>query len=332
MCFGGLLTGRAGRHQTRGMEIHQLRCFLSVAREQHFGRAAASLHLTPSPVSRAVKALEAQLGTPLFERGYHTVRLTPAGHMLARGAEPLLEQLDDLQRRVAATAGGPDSPLVVGGSPFAPPGMFDLLVEQIRSAGHDRTVHVDVSGWEDTLDRIARNEVDIALLSLPFDHPAVDFRAIAALEMSVGLRSDDPLAGRDAVTWEDLREHRLTIPRRTQHASTLNRIRDQVDHVGHRLVDEATGPDVILLAAHVRGNRGRFFLALPPSMGGPWKVLDDPAFAVVPFRQDSPDFELCLAWNRRRYDTDTRLAALVDDVLRHRDVDRDRRLDGPAWL
>ncbi|MBV6756252.1 LysR family transcriptional regulator [Rhodococcus opacus] len=300
------------------MEIHQLRCFLSVAEERNFGRAAESLNLTPSPVSRAIKALESELGTQLFERGYHTVELTSAGELLAKGAAPLLVQFDELKRRVVAQ--NADARVVVGGTPFAPPSIFDLFTDTVRAASGNRAVHVDVADALDRagrghLDRLGRNEMDLALLSLPFERPGIDFCVIAELEMSVGIRSDDPLAARGAVTWEDLRGHRLTIPRRTPQPSTLNWMRDQVERAGHRLVDEATGPDVTALAAHVRGNPGGFFLALEPGVGGPWKVPDDPAFAVVPFAADGPRFALCLAWNRQRHAGDAALAALVDRVL-----------------
>lgn len=300
------------------MEIHQLRCFLGVADEHHFGRAAEALHLTPSPVSRAIRALEAELGTQLFERGYHTVELTPAGELLAKGAAPLLAQFDELKRQVVAHKAG--TRVVIGGSPFAPPSIFDLFTDAVRAATGSRDVHVDVADTLDRagrghLDRLGRNEMDLVLLSLPCEHPGVDFSVIAELEMGIGIRSDDPLAGRGSVSWADLRGHRLAIPRRTPQPSTLNWMRDQVDHAGHRLVDEAIGPDVTSLAAHVRGNPGCFFLALEPGVGGPWRVLDDPAFAVVPFTADPPTFSLALAWNRQRHEHDAALAALVDRVL-----------------
>ena len=119
------------------MEIHQLRCFLGVADEHHFGRAAEALHLTPSPVSRAIRALEAELGTQLFERGYHTVELTPAGELLAKGAAPWLAQFDELKRQVVAQNAG--ARIVIGGSSFAPPSIFDLFTDSVRAASGSGT-------------------------------------------------------------------------------------------------------------------------------------------------------------------------------------------------
>src|SRR5262245_1759793 len=84
--------GKAG-----AVEVHQLRGF--VAEESHFGRAADRLHLTPSPVSRAVRDLERELGAELFVRRYHQVELTPLGRELLPQARDLLAGLDNLRRR-----------------------------------------------------------------------------------------------------------------------------------------------------------------------------------------------------------------------------------------
>lgn len=61
------------------MELRHLRCFLAVAHELHFARAALRLHMDPSPLSRTIKELEQQLGAPLFVRTTRRTRLTVAG-------------------------------------------------------------------------------------------------------------------------------------------------------------------------------------------------------------------------------------------------------------
>ncbi|MFQ6689222.1 LysR family transcriptional regulator, partial [Bordetella pertussis] len=61
------------------MDLRQLDCFLAVASELHFGRAAEKLYMSQSSVSEAVKALERALGAPLFDRTSRRVALTPLG-------------------------------------------------------------------------------------------------------------------------------------------------------------------------------------------------------------------------------------------------------------
>jgi DNA-binding transcriptional LysR family regulator len=91
------------------LELRQLRYFVAVAEENHFGRAATRLHMTQPPLSQAIQSLEAILGTALFERTRRSVALTPAGEALLPEARRLLQSaaaLPDLVRRAASGQSG----------------------------------------------------------------------------------------------------------------------------------------------------------------------------------------------------------------------------------
>jgi DNA-binding transcriptional LysR family regulator len=74
------------------IELRSWRQFLAVAEQLHFGRAAATLHMTQPPLTLAIQQLERRLGVPLFERTRRSVTLTPAGEVLVEPVRALLRQ------------------------------------------------------------------------------------------------------------------------------------------------------------------------------------------------------------------------------------------------
>jgi LysR family glycine cleavage system transcriptional activator len=82
------------RPRHRPLAIGSLRAFEAVARRLGFGAAAEELHLTQPAVSRQIRNLEDEVGTPLFLRGTRHVELTGAGSALLRSVVPLIERLD----------------------------------------------------------------------------------------------------------------------------------------------------------------------------------------------------------------------------------------------
>src|SRR5919197_876986 len=88
------------------LETRQLRYFVVVAEELHFGRAAQRLGMAQPPLSRAIRELERQLGVPLLKRTTRQVTLTPAGEVLLRDARTALEAISAAGRR-AQHAGRP---------------------------------------------------------------------------------------------------------------------------------------------------------------------------------------------------------------------------------
>src|SRR4051812_16527601 len=88
------------------VEVRQLRYFVAVAEELHFGRAAERLGMAQPPLSRAIRDLERQLGTPLLARTTRQVALTPAGEVFLRDARIALDAVGAAARR-ARHAGQP---------------------------------------------------------------------------------------------------------------------------------------------------------------------------------------------------------------------------------
>lgn len=115
-------------------ELWQLRYFIAVAERLHFGRAAAALHISQPPLSRAIRALEDRLGVALLNRSRRRVELTPEGGRLLEDAKRLIEQLERTVQEVRAMAGGERGRLRVGFVSLADYGVLPSLLKAYKAA------------------------------------------------------------------------------------------------------------------------------------------------------------------------------------------------------
>lgn len=119
------------------LELRQLRHFVTVAEELHFGRAAERLHMTQPPLSQSIAGLEELLGAPLFLRNRRQVTLTAAGAALLPEARRLLEDagaLPDLVRRVAEGRAGRLTLAFVSTADFS---VLPAILQRYRAAFPD---------------------------------------------------------------------------------------------------------------------------------------------------------------------------------------------------
>lgn len=114
------------------MELRHLRCFLAVAEELHFARAAERLHIEQSPLSRAIKDLEDELGTQLFSRTTRSTRLTRAGMLFLEHVPRVFAAIQQARDSVKAAANGFHGQLRVALSDGITPTCFSALLALCR--------------------------------------------------------------------------------------------------------------------------------------------------------------------------------------------------------
>ncbi|WP_030750312.1 LysR family transcriptional regulator [Streptomyces griseus] len=156
------------------METRELRYFVAVAEELHFGRAARRLGIAQPPLSRAIAGLERRLGAPLLERGSRGVALTGPGAVLLREARAALDAVEAAERRTRRAApAATGRPAVVLAAKAGASG--ELLAELLDAyAAEPGAVAVDVvlCGPGEQVAVLRTGRADVALLHRPFDDTA----------------------------------------------------------------------------------------------------------------------------------------------------------------
>ncbi|MFD7697304.1 LysR substrate-binding domain-containing protein [Streptomyces sp. NPDC059374] len=188
------------------MELRTLRYFVAVAEELHFGRAAARLHMSQPPLSRAIKQLEADTGALLFARSPTGVTLTAVGTVLLGEARALLEHADRVRARVREAAGAAAITVGILGD-GTDPGVARLAAAYRRThPGID--IRVRDTDLTDPTCGLRAGLVDVALTRAPFDENALTVRTLRSDPVGVVLRADDPLARHDRLRLAELGHRR----------------------------------------------------------------------------------------------------------------------------
>lgn len=186
--------------------LRELECFIAVAEELSFTRAAHRLHLAQPPLSRHVRALEEKLGTRLFERSKRSVRLTAAGGLFfeeTRGILPQLVRAGELTRR---SGRGEIARLRIG---FVSAVLSPELIETFRRfrARHPEVqVILQDQPPAEQLRAIGRGALDGGFVGLePGERiPGIAYRACSREAVACFVPSGHRLAGRDRIALKEL--------------------------------------------------------------------------------------------------------------------------------
>ncbi len=183
------------------MELRQLRYFVAVAEERHFGRAAARLLIATPSLSQQIKALERELGVRLFDRSPSGAAPTRAGEQILPLARAALESAADVRATAVRIAQDRATVLRLGFLAFAlTPASRGLLTEFGREAPQV-TVELRQYEWDDPSAGLLTGETDAALVRPPFSGAErLKFVDVVRERVLVALAGNHPLAGESGVT------------------------------------------------------------------------------------------------------------------------------------
>jgi DNA-binding transcriptional LysR family regulator len=219
------------------LDLRKLRYFVAVADQLHFGRAADALHIAQPALSRQIRALEHDLGTPLFTRDSHGVALTDAGRQLLSDAGPLLASAQAVRHRVTVAALGSQR-LMVG---FRAGIAVSPAVELFADRHPDVLVDMQRIEADDQAAMLLDGRIDIGYVRLPIDEAGLRITPLYTEPRVAVLPAGHRLAGKEQITEADLAGEPLvwqadpaTQPTRRPHPNAGYLVRgvdDTLEHV-----------------------------------------------------------------------------------------------------
>ncbi|WP_432838626.1 LysR family transcriptional regulator [Dactylosporangium sp. CA-092794] len=185
------------------LEVRQLRYFVAVAEELHFGRAADRLAMAQPALSRAIRHLERQLGATLLERTTRQVSLTAAGLVLLRDARTALEAVTAAAHRTRQ-AGSLSPRLRIALKADIDGGLLPRILDAYGADSAALPPQLILGAFGEQPQALRDGRADVALLLHPFDDRGLDSEPLLTEPLLAALAAADPLAARTHLCLADL--------------------------------------------------------------------------------------------------------------------------------
>lgn len=278
------------------IELRQLRYFVAVAEESHFGRAAARLHMTQPPLSQTIQSLEAALGTSLFIRSKRNVTLTPAGTALLPEVRRILQQagaLPDLARRAASGESGLLSLSFISTADYS---VLPPLLREFRERYPQVQIDLREATTDVQLEDLVHGRIDAGLLIPPLSDKArteLDYMTVLSEPLVLAApRGTKALRGKSAIALKAMADQPLIIfPRRIApalHDAILGCFRDAglTPRIGQEAIQMQTIVGLV--------SAGMGIALVPQSVSN----LQRPGVEYRALTDRTAGFETGLAWRR----------------------------------
>ncbi|HTT09097.1 MAG TPA: hydrogen peroxide-inducible genes activator [Gammaproteobacteria bacterium] len=292
------------------MTLTELRYFVTLARECHFGRAAAACFVSQPTLSVAIRRLEEELGATLFERKNNDIQLTPVGARLTERAWRVLNEAAMLKEAAKQGSDPLQGPLKLGAIFTVGPYLLPQLTIRLRKLAPQMQLLIQENYTARLAELLAQGDLDAVIAALPFDPPGTVVAPLYEEPFVVAVPNAHPLAAHKTITATQL-QHEAPLMLGSGHC-----LRDQIleqlpaltrDPQNDAETHQWEGSSLETLRQMVASGSG---ISIFPSTAVPAGPPKGTLVSYVPFASPAPRREVVLAWR----DSFTRPRAI--EVLR----------------
>jgi LysR family hydrogen peroxide-inducible transcriptional activator len=288
------------------MTLTELKYIVAVARERHFGRAADACFVSQPTLSVAIKKLEDELGTPLFERRSNDVTLTDAGERIVAQAQRVLDEAARIKEIAKSNQDPLNGPLRLGVIYTIGPYLLPSLVRQLLKDAPQMPLLLTENFTVKLLELVKNGEIDAAILALPLPESGLQVQPVYDEPFMVAVPRDHPWAKamkgakkKQGVASADLKKETMLL------LGTGHCFRDHVLGVCPELMrfsSEAEGIQKTFEGSSLETIRHMVASGLGvtvlPMTSVPEKTPANSLIEYLPFRDPAPDRRVVLVWRK----------------------------------
>jgi LysR family hydrogen peroxide-inducible transcriptional activator len=298
------------------MTLTELKYIVAVARERHFGRAAEACFVSQPTLSVAIKKLEDELGTLLFERRSNEVTLTPVGERIVAQAQRVLDDAAQI-KEIAKQGKDPlNGPLRLGVIYTIGPYLLPALVRTLLKDAPKMPLLLNENLTVKLIEMVKNGDIDVAILALPLPETGLMIQPVYDEPFMVAIPKGHEWAGRKSIPSEDLKKETMLL------LGTGHCFRDQVLEVcpelsrfsiaAEGMQKTFEGSSLETIRQMVASGVG---VTVMPVTSVPVKPPRDSLIEYKPFKAPAPDRRVVLMW-RKSFTRAPAIEALRQAILK----------------
>lgn len=280
------------------MTLTELRYIVTLAQEQHFGHAADRCNVSQPTLSIAVKKLEDELETAIFERSKTRVYPTPLGNKIIEQAQKVLEQAHAIKDIANEGKNQLTSPLHLGAILTVGPYLFPKLIPQLQKVAKDMPLYVEESYTATLRRRIRQGDLDAIIVALPFTEADVVTQPMYEEPFVVMMDREHPLAKEKAIQPDQLDDYNVLLLGeghcfRDQVLEACPNLKPSIIDPRGKIRTAAEGSSLETLKYMVASGLGITILPQSAAMAGHYS---SDSLVTRPFVEPIPKRTVALAW------------------------------------